>query len=786
MPEWVVTSSVFILIIIAVRQIFIGKISPCMQYSLWFLVMLRLLCPVMIMGSSFSILNITEYIRQDIVEREAGTDMADGESVTWHIGGMETTDQDTTDPVESVAPGVGAGSEYPAAKPQTAAAERNWEHAERIGRIILIIGMAVFGIGILLANIGFYIRLRRVRKLCGKEGRLPVYAVTQLQTPCLFGILKPAIYVPESLWECTDEKEMLRFALVHERNHYRHGDHVWAFFRSVCLILHWYNPLVWAAVVLSRRDSELACDESTVRELGGEHRTDYGKALIAWTVSTHSAGDFLCLATSLGAGKKSIKERITLLAKKPKILVLSVAAVMLIVVAAVGISFTGKRDAKEPQRINSGQENDAQSDAVQGDGTGNTPEQELEADKEENREPLPQNYYEVIESTTVDNEFFSMTVPKELIGEVGYQVTCRYDEEGLLKMSVTFVMDRITDTEPAQEQPEGAKEEARVLKDPCGGILWWVDWRGLIEFESGDYLYPNSGIENLLLYSGEVDFEKMDALNRYVYGFGPEDRPIDFNADRTGAYCLYHPTDVQFPMEEEEAYFRYEELLREAFSTFRAKDYPYDTLDMTKYEILLDFLRAEEAVSWFGRYNQPDELTEEFVADFYRSYEPYVSKEREAYYRAVDEEDVAQEQSRSEDGRMAYAPMRRYGITGVSELEDYLKQYLPQEMAEQLLQEPRSDGYMPFMEQDGVLYIIQGGMGNWHYLGNSREYEITLSGDGKHAELQMYETIQYNKDTVGQTFSYSMELGLDGIWHVTEPFEPAIEELAQEMESHRG
>lgn len=125
MPEWVVTSSVFILIIIAVRQIFIGKISPCMQYSLWFLVMLRLLCPVMITGSSFSILNVTEYIRQDIVEREAGTDMADGESVTWHIGGMETVDQDMTDSVESVALRAGAGSEYPAAKPQTAVAERN-------------------------------------------------------------------------------------------------------------------------------------------------------------------------------------------------------------------------------------------------------------------------------------------------------------------------------------------------------------------------------------------------------------------------------------------------------------------------------------------------------------------------------------------------------------------------------------------------------------------------------------------------------------------------------------
>lgn len=42
--------------------------------------------------------------------------------------------------------------------------------------------------------------------------------------------------------------------------------------RGVCLAPHWYNPPVWWAAELSRRDAELACDEATILRIGESER----------------------------------------------------------------------------------------------------------------------------------------------------------------------------------------------------------------------------------------------------------------------------------------------------------------------------------------------------------------------------------------------------------------------------------------------------------------------------------------------------------------------------------
>ena len=57
MLEWVVSSSVLIVIIIALRFVLKGKISLRLQYALWGLVLLRLLLPVSFGSSSLSIMN---------------------------------------------------------------------------------------------------------------------------------------------------------------------------------------------------------------------------------------------------------------------------------------------------------------------------------------------------------------------------------------------------------------------------------------------------------------------------------------------------------------------------------------------------------------------------------------------------------------------------------------------------------------------------------------------------------------------------------------------------------
>ena len=80
----------------------------------------------------------------------------------------------------------------------------------------------------------------------------------------LMGLLRPCLYLPGEDWS----GQALSFILRHELTHYRHLDHIWSILRGIALAVHWWNPLVWLAVVYSRRDGELACDEGALKRLG--------------------------------------------------------------------------------------------------------------------------------------------------------------------------------------------------------------------------------------------------------------------------------------------------------------------------------------------------------------------------------------------------------------------------------------------------------------------------------------------------------------------------------------
>ena len=119
--------------------------------------------------------------------------------------------------------------------------------------------------------------------------------------------------------------------------------------RAAALALHWYNPLVWLAAVLSRRDGELACDEGALQGADDRERAAYGRTLIRLVTARPSAGELLCCATTMTAGTSSLKERIAMIARKPRTLAAVLAAVVLLAGLAVGCPFTGGRsDAWEP------------------------------------------------------------------------------------------------------------------------------------------------------------------------------------------------------------------------------------------------------------------------------------------------------------------------------------------------------------------------------------------------------------------------------------------------------
>ena len=165
---------------------------------------------------------------------------------------------------------------------------------------IWIAGTAAMGIVLIAFNLRFSRRLRRVRRpLEGSNTPIPVHVAPALPSPCLVGLFSPAVYVTE---DAAADTTMLRHVLAHELTHYSHRDHLWSVLRGAALAVHWWNPLVWLAVVSSRRDGELACDEGALKKLGDSERTAYGETLLTLVTAKARPVDLLSFATTMTGG----------------------------------------------------------------------------------------------------------------------------------------------------------------------------------------------------------------------------------------------------------------------------------------------------------------------------------------------------------------------------------------------------------------------------------------------------------------------------------------------------
>lgn len=329
MIEWVVSSCILILAVIALRYLLRGRISLRLQYALWLLVLARLLLPVSFGSTDISVMSVVEKAPavqavESVREVDTIWQAHDG-SVEGYPAGPLMPDTPVT-----VAPSV-TNDQF-----------SRMESALTLRKLLLPIwwcGAAVTLLVFLSANLRFAGRLRKSRRPLAVEGAaLAVYVAEERAVPCLFGLFRPAIYVTQA---AADDPELLRHTVAHETTHFRHGDHVWALLRAVCLALHWWNPLVWWAAKLSRQDGELACDEATIRALGETERAAYGRTLIRMACGRGVSP--LLTATAMDGGKTSLHERIVLLAKKPRTAALAAIALVLAAALCVGCTFTGAK-----------------------------------------------------------------------------------------------------------------------------------------------------------------------------------------------------------------------------------------------------------------------------------------------------------------------------------------------------------------------------------------------------------------------------------------------------------
>lgn len=346
MINHIITSSLVIIFVLLIGTLFENKISACLKYSLWLLVVIKLLVPVPGVESKIHILNFVESYAENIVyelENTPRNELSYEQSSIEHNNTISETDYLTAHDI-----GEETNVEIKGEQEAEKVSEDNNANKNNIRAILFVIVKVVYFVGvimcfaaILISNYRFYKAFKSKRKYINTyNNKIQVYKIEDYYGACLYGGFLPVIIVGNNTNLSMEQQEMI---LLHEYVHYTHGDHIWSMIRNLCVALYWYNPLVWVAASVSRKDSELACDEGTIKQLGRNKRSSYGQTLLEVVSNASKKKDITSVvflnSTTAARGKKEMKKRIEVIAKRKKTSRIAVLLTMVLSVACIGCTF---------------------------------------------------------------------------------------------------------------------------------------------------------------------------------------------------------------------------------------------------------------------------------------------------------------------------------------------------------------------------------------------------------------------------------------------------------------
>ena len=337
--EWILESSLLVIMILGIRKIFMGRIRYSAICVLWLVVMLRFMIPV-------NLIPLPVNIGRMISEAVSSQMSAKGyiENVGNVYTGGEDASADTEDSVSDISlAGIFAenGEKYTAAFGENSILNPENINRKSYVKSCWLAGTVVLFIIFCVSNAHKLGKIKKERRLYGSRGRIKIYTAENLKNPCLYGFLKPAVYIPHMYVSDTGKgkvsEDELEQIIMHEYIHYIHKDHILAVVRMVLASVHWFNPFMWIAVSFSKRDSELSCDETVVSLIGEENRFSYGEMLVRlagdarWT-------DFCYSMVSMSKRGKEMEKRIRAISDKRQYTAWLLIPMMVIVSAAVIIT----------------------------------------------------------------------------------------------------------------------------------------------------------------------------------------------------------------------------------------------------------------------------------------------------------------------------------------------------------------------------------------------------------------------------------------------------------------
>ena len=320
------TASYCIIAIIALRFL-LRKQSKLLSYLLWSVVLFRLICPFSI-SSNYSLLRMdTDIISQENVNRwnsSGGEEQNKVANNGMQILQTQANEEDAKAPANFDNKKIDESNVIETAW----VIQQTIQRAFNIAASIWIIGIAL----LIFYSIVTMLRLRQSLKSAVLIEQ-NIYEADNIDTPFVFGIIRPRIYLPAYIKE--EEK---RYVLEHERIHIARKDYLVKILAYATACLHWFNPLVWVSFVLMENDMEMSCDEAVLRKLGENVKKEYSMSLLSLSCER----TFL-QGSPLAFGEVKVKGRVQNILsyrKKALITVLLTAAALIIIGAGLSINPT--------------------------------------------------------------------------------------------------------------------------------------------------------------------------------------------------------------------------------------------------------------------------------------------------------------------------------------------------------------------------------------------------------------------------------------------------------------
>lgn len=364
MIEQIITSSIIILVIVVLRKLLKNRISKQLQYALWLIVAIKLFVPFDWIASPLSVMNYADVtdLGQSIYSEQLvnsvknenngtvlSTEVKENTTVVANNQAQTNNQMGTNNPTET-------NEQMETNNQVSQVTSENQISTGVLAKVgawlpfIWITGMVLLATLFIVTNLHFYLKLKRTRKrvLCELTSR-PVYQVAWLSTSCIFGVVRPSIYLTDHVIK---DSESYHHVILHEDTHYKHLDHIFSLIRCVCVVVYWFHPLVWIAASFSKRDSEIACDDSVIKRLGEQERIKYGNTLVEMMELCQKKESLFQLTTTMSSDPKSTKERIQLLIKKPRKLIVGSLVAVILAMCLIACTFTGKQEDSQTKSEN--------------------------------------------------------------------------------------------------------------------------------------------------------------------------------------------------------------------------------------------------------------------------------------------------------------------------------------------------------------------------------------------------------------------------------------------------